>query len=135
MGLRNKIRIYIYKTYVRFVIIYNIETRAEATITKCSLGTIEMNILRCIISNILQDRIHNENIRNICEIQNIIRWIRIKRGTWRNYVNRMDDRLAKTIKNRKSNSLRSLEWISGKRQYKNWASTSQENRHKIQDIL
>jgi len=73
MSLKSKIRIY--KTCMRSVMIY-IETRAETTITKCPLRSMEMRILRCITGNILRDGIRNEDIRNICEIQNVIRWVR-----------------------------------------------------------
>ncbi|KAH0955250.1 hypothetical protein HN011_000030 [Eciton burchellii] len=63
--------------------------------------------LRCITGNTLRDRIHSEDVRNICEIQDVIRWTRIRRRAWREHVNRIDDnRLAKIAKNGKPNTSR-----------------------------
>jgi len=45
--------------------------------------------LECITGNTLQDRIRNEDMRNICEMsQDVARWARIKRRGWRDHVNR-----------------------------------------------
>jgi hypothetical protein len=64
-----------------------------------------MRTLRCIAGNILRDRILYENICNICEIQDVIRWTRIRREAWRDHVNGMDDnRLAKIAENRIPNT-------------------------------
>jgi hypothetical protein len=55
---------------------------------------------RCISGDILRDRTRNEDIRDICEIQDITRWARVRRRAWREHVNRTDDnRLAKIAKN------------------------------------
>jgi len=62
----------IYKTCVRPVMTYAVETRAETSITKGLLGTTETRTLNCITSNALRDTIRNEDIRNICEIQDVI---------------------------------------------------------------
>jgi len=51
---------------------YAVETRAETSITKGLLGTTETRTLSCITSNALRDTIRNEDIRNICEIQDVI---------------------------------------------------------------
>jgi len=56
-----------------------------------------MRILKCITGNTLRDR-----IRNIYEIQDVIRWLRIRRQVWRDHVNGVDDnQLAKIAKNGK----------------------------------
>jgi len=39
----------------------------------------DLKVLRYIIDNTLRDKIRNEDIRNICEIQNIIRWVKIRK--------------------------------------------------------
>jgi hypothetical protein len=54
------------------IITYIIEIRAETTITKRLIRTTEIRILRCIADNILRDRIRNEHIHSICEIQDVI---------------------------------------------------------------
>jgi len=56
----------------RLIMTYAIETRAE-TIIKCLLRTTEMKSLRCTIGDILRDRIRNEGIRSIREIQDVTR--------------------------------------------------------------
>jgi hypothetical protein len=47
-----------------------------------------------------------DKIRNICEIQDVIRWLRIRRQAWRNHVNKMDE-LAKVAKTERPNTLES----------------------------
>jgi len=49
--------------------IYAIEIRAETTITKRLLRTVEIRNSRYITGNTLQDRIRNEDICNIRDIQ------------------------------------------------------------------
>jgi len=71
--------------------IYAIGTKAETTMIKRLLRTTKMKTLRCIIDNILNG-IRNEDIRSIREIQDITRWARIRRRTWRDHVNGMDDK-------------------------------------------
>jgi len=72
------------------------------------LRTTEMRTLGYITGDTLRDRIYNENIRNICEIQDIIRCP--ERRAWRDHVNRMHDTtLAKIAKNGKSNN-----WMASK---------------------
>jgi len=81
---------------------YAIETRAETSIIKRLLKTREMRILRYNTGNI-RDRILDRDTRNICEMQDVIRWIRIRRRAWRDHVNGMDDnQLAKITENGKS---------------------------------
>jgi len=41
--------------------------------------------LKCITGNTLQDKIHNGNIRNIYEIQDVTKWVRIRKE----HVNRV----------------------------------------------
>jgi len=42
-------------------------------------------------------------LHNICDIQDVIKWAKIRRRAWRDRVNRMDANLAKIAKNGKSN--------------------------------
>lgn len=50
------------------------------------LGKTEMRILRTCT---LRDRIHNEQIRNMCEMQDIVKWMRQKRREWDQHISRM----------------------------------------------
>jgi len=82
---------------------YAIETRAGTSIIKRLLRTREMSTLRYSTGNILRDGILDRDTRNICEMQDIIRWTRIRRRAWRDHgetINRMDDnQLAKIAEN------------------------------------
>lgn len=123
MSTRSKVRIY--KTCVRPVMTYAIETRAENTITKRLLRTTEMRTLRSIAGYTLYDQKRSEEIREICEIQDVVRWARNRRREWRDHVNRMpDDRLAKIVKDKRPNTPRP----PGRpptRWYESWSSASQ----------
>jgi len=58
--------------------------------------------LRCIIGNTLW-----HGIRNVCEIQDVTKWARIRKRAWTAGINRMDDnQLAKIAKTEKSNTPR-----------------------------
>jgi len=57
---------------------------------------------KVITGDALRDRIRN--IRNICEIQDVMRWARIRRRTWKHHAKRMDDK--SLAKNGKPNSPR-----------------------------
>lgn len=122
MSTRSKVRIY--KTCVRPVLTYAVETRAENTITKRLLRTAEMRILRSIAGYTLFDHKRNEEIREICDIQDVVRWARNRRREWRDHVDRMsDDRLAKIAKEKKPNTSRP----PGRpptRWYESWSSSS-----------
>mgnify|MGYP006948248671 FL=1 len=97
----------LYKTCVRPVMTYAIETRAETAATKKLLRTTEMKTLRSIAGYTLRDRKRNELIREQCNIQDIVRWSRQRRREWRDHVNRMDDeKLAKIAMSEKPNTLR-----------------------------
>jgi len=66
---------------------YAIETRAGTSIIKRLLRTREMSTLRYSTGNILRDGILDRDTRNICEMQDIIRWTRIRRRAWRDHEN------------------------------------------------
>ena len=74
MSMESKIRIY--KTCVRPIMTYAIETRAEKTSTKQLLRTTEMRTLRSIAGYSLRDKQRNEEIRNQCGIEDIVRWVK-----------------------------------------------------------
>ncbi|KAI4472449.1 hypothetical protein M0802_016812 [Mischocyttarus mexicanus] len=60
--LRKETKTRIYKTYVRPILTYAIETRADTKRTKQALRTAEMNILRPIVGKTRKDRIRNVNV-------------------------------------------------------------------------
>jgi len=70
-----------------------------------------MSATKCITNNSL-NRTRDEDIRNIREIQDDIRWARIRRCAWRDHVKRMDDeRLAKIARNGNQTSLGDLDGL------------------------
>ncbi|XP_045462511.1 uncharacterized protein LOC123672460 [Harmonia axyridis] len=124
MSLSSKVRIY--KTCVRPIMTYGIETRAENAETKRQLRTTEMRVLRHIAGYSLLDHKRNEEIRDICGIQDVVRWARIRRRNWRDHVDRMpDNRLPKIAKTKRPNTAR-LPGRPPKRWYESWTSASQE---------
>jgi len=51
--------------------------RAEISKTKRTLRTIEMRRLKVIRGITRRDKVRNEEIRKDCNIQDILRWIRV----------------------------------------------------------
>jgi len=60
--------------------------------------------------------IRDKDIRSICEIQDVTRWVKIRKRAWRDHENRMDDnKFAKIAKNGKGNSPKPPGLIRGAR--------------------
>ncbi|XP_055389920.1 uncharacterized protein LOC129618916 [Condylostylus longicornis] len=94
MLIENKVRIY--KTCIRPILTYAAETRADTSKTKQRLRTTEMQTLRQICNYSLRDKKRSSDIRNMCGVQDIVRWTRSRRRNWRDHVHRMNEnRLAK----------------------------------------
>ena len=89
--LRLDVKTRIYKTCVRPIMTYGIETRAETTTTKRMARTLEMKTLRSIVGVTLRDRIRSSIIRDRCDIQDVIRWGRQRRRMWHEHVKRMNN--------------------------------------------
>ena len=104
MSVDSKTRIY--KTCVRPIMTYAIETRAENSTTKRLLQTTEMRTLRGITGCSLRDHIRSNDIRTQCGILDVVRWSRIRRREWRDHVDRTAGRP-------------SIRW------YESWSSASQ----------
>lgn len=81
MSTRSKVRIH--KKNIKAVMAYAIETETGNSTTKRLLRTTEMRTLRAIAGYILFDYKRNDEVREICEVQNIVRWGRSKRREWR----------------------------------------------------
>jgi len=70
--------------------------------------TTEIRTFEC---NTRRDRIRNEDVRKICEVQDVIRWARIRRPC------KQDNRLAKVAKSGKPNTIEMARaiWMASKR--------------------
>ena len=91
-------KVWIYKTCVRPVITYGAESRADTTLTKQLLKTIEMRIIRTIHGKTIRDKIRSENLKEQSKIQDITDWVGVRRKCWADHVERMPvNRLAKII--------------------------------------
>lgn len=116
----------IYKTCIRPVMTYGAETRAETSVTKRILRTTEMKTLRMITGYTLRDRQRNVDIREKCQTNDVVRWIRQRRREWNQHVNRMGpDRMAIIIRNNVPHGRRPT-GRPPKRWQDSWQSTSQE---------
>lgn len=79
----------VYKTAVRPVLTYAVETRADTAITKQIYRTTEMRTLRAIKGVTLRDHVRSHDIRQELEVQDIACWARVRRRQWRDHVERM----------------------------------------------
>lgn len=74
-----KSKIQIYEACIRSVLTYAAETRAETSQTKRVKRTMKMRILRTIKSVKLRDRMRSDTIQKELEVQDVVRWTRIRR--------------------------------------------------------
>lgn len=124
LSVRGKVRIY--KTCVRPILAYGVETRADTTQTTRIINKVEMQALRAINGFTLFDRKRNEDIRSLCEIQDINKWGRTRRKEWQRHVQRMPQAsLAKTTMVGRPRSAR-LPGRPPKRWNECWTSSSTE---------
>ena len=124
MNTQSKVRIY--KTCVRPIMTYAIETRADSVRTKSLLRTSEMKVLRNISGKTLRDRVRNTEIRRICEVEDIVRWGRQRRRFWNEHVSRMDQSRVVRIARDSIPQGSRLPGRPPKRWKDSWQSTSQE---------
>jgi len=80
----------IYKSCVRPIITYAAETMADTSRTKSITRTAEIRTLRSITGHTLRDRKPNQEIRRICDIQDIVRLTRQRRRERNQHINRME---------------------------------------------
>jgi hypothetical protein len=66
-------------------------TRADTARTTQILEATEMKTLRRILNKIEIDKIRNEIIREICEIQKITCWVQRRRTGWSMHISRMTE--------------------------------------------
>ena len=94
MSIKGKVRIY--KTCVRPLLTYAIKTRADTLNTQQLMSKTEMSTLRSIAGFTKWDMKRNDEIRQICEVEDVVKWSRTRRKEWNRHVLRMDDwRIAK----------------------------------------
>ncbi|XP_060525304.1 uncharacterized protein LOC132701439 [Cylas formicarius] len=87
-------KIKIYKTCVRPIMTYAIETREDTNKTKRLLLVAEMKVPRSIASKTRRDHVRKIDIREQCDVQDIVRWGRQRRRQWYNHVKTLgEDRL------------------------------------------
>ena len=125
MKISSKIRIY--KTCVRPIMTYGMECRADTTITKSALRVSEMRTLRSIAGLTLRDRVRNVRVREICEVEDVVRWGRQRRRFWYAHVNRMGTSRLPYIALHGRPEGRIPPGRPPKRWMDCWESTSQEN--------
>jgi hypothetical protein len=124
MSIPSKVRIY--KACVRPTLTYAAETRADTALTKRTLRTTEMHTLRAISGFTLRDRKRNSEIRELCDVPDIVRWARNRRRLWNEHVERMGtERIARIVKEGKPEGKRHT-GRPPKRWSESWTSISQE---------
>ncbi|XP_060520825.1 zinc finger protein 761-like [Cylas formicarius] len=79
-------KVRIYKTCIRPIMTYGIETREETNKTKSMLRVAEMKMLRAIARKTRRDRIRNAEIRQQCGVQDILAWGRQTIRYWYAHV-------------------------------------------------
>ena len=124
MTIESKMKIY--KSTVRPITTYGAETRAETERTKQLLRTTEMKTLRSAIGVTLWDRMRNKDVRDQCNIQDINKWIQVRRKKWSNHVDRAsEERLLRIAKDGKPAAVRPR-GRPPKRWAESWESSSTE---------
>jgi hypothetical protein len=97
LSLETKVRIY--KSVVRPILTYSVETQADIPKTKQLLGTRELNTLRKTVGKTRLDHVTNQDIRQPCGIQPIREWILKWQEDWDNHTSRMtEDRIVRVVR-------------------------------------
>lgn len=74
----------------RPIMTYGIEVRKDTSKTKRILRTIEMKILEIMTRKTLRNQLRNQQTRNRCAVQDVVRWGRQRRRHWHERVKRMN---------------------------------------------
>jgi len=122
MSIQSKTKIY--KALARPTIAYAAETRADSVKTKQLVRTTEMRILRSIAGKTFRDRIFNKRTREMCDINDMVKFAKQKRKGWNDHVSQMDaGRLARIAKNERPQGRR-LQGRPPKWWAESWQSSS-----------
>ena len=125
MSTESKVKIY--KAMVRPVMTYGAETRAETSRTKQLIRTVEMNTLRAIVGKTRLDRVRNSTVREQCGVQDVSKFVKVRRKAWNEHVSRAGDtRLIKIVRDNKPEGKR-YPGRPLKRWAQSWVSTSIED--------
>jgi hypothetical protein len=101
-------KVCIYKTNVRPVLAYASETRAETTYTQQLLYTTQMKIIRAIHGKTLRDTIRSNQLQQLSGIQDIVKWVNVRRREWDVHGKRMENnRLAEIARDNHPQVVRS----------------------------
>ncbi|XP_057667256.1 uncharacterized protein LOC130900574 [Diorhabda carinulata] len=87
--MRKDSKVRIYKTCIKPIMTYGIETREETNKTKSMLRVAEMKMLRTKVGKTRVKRIRFTDIREQCGVRDIVRWGRQRKIYW--YVRRMEE--------------------------------------------
>lgn len=131
--MRTDSKVRIYKTCVRPILTYGIESRADTVKTKSMLRTTEMKTLRAIAGKTLRDRVRNTAIREICEVEDVVRWGRQRRRYWHQHVERMSSNRIPHIALHGTPNGQRRPGRPPKRWRESWSSASQEDPPEITD--
>ena len=79
----------VYKACVKSAMCYGAEGWAMRSKDENRIETTEMRMLRMMCGKTLKDKVRNENIRNIVQVENIREYLRSQWLRWYNHVKRM----------------------------------------------
>ena len=99
-------KIKIYKAVVRPIMTYGAETRAATTKTEQLLRTTEMHTLRAILGKTRFDRMKNIDILERCNLQEVVKFVKIRRKAWNEHVSRAEQRLIRLVRDARPNTKR-----------------------------
>ena len=111
-----KLKVKIYCTVVRPVLIYGSETWALRRKEEAKLERTEMRMLRWIMGISLRERLENDEIRRRAGVMKITEVIRESRLRWFGHVLRMDDEegvkkaLEEPVRGRRSRGRQRIRW-------------------------
>jgi stage III sporulation protein SpoIIIAA len=72
------------------------------------LRTTQMKLIRTIHGKTLRDKIHSDQLQQLSGIQDIVKWVNVRRREWDVHLNRMEDnRLAKITRDNRPQGVRS----------------------------
>ena len=111
-----KVKVKIYCTVIRPVLMYGSETWALRRKEESKLERTEMRMLRWILGVSLLERLQNDEIRRIAGVAKVTELIRVSRLRWYGHVLRMDDEenvkkaMIEPVRGRRSRGRQRIRW-------------------------
>lgn len=90
-GIPREVKVLMYKTILRPILLYGSECWALNTIQKNKLEAVEMRVLRIIKGVTLRDRLRSREIREDLNIEPIIEYAERNQLRWYGHLKRMDE--------------------------------------------